>query len=145
MPNADTDGREIHQLIEKFCLDNNNCRAFTSLGQLRYLSCLKYVEVVVGNSSSGLLEVPSFGIPTVNIGDRQKGRLKAESIIDCDPKKDCISTAIERATSLDFKNSCKLVKNPYGNGGASELIIRKIEDTDLLNILEKEFYDVKFS
>lgn len=145
MPNADTDGREIHQLIEKFCLDNNNCRAFTSLGQLRYISCLKYVEVVVGNSSSGLLEVPSFGIPTVNIGDRQKGRLKADSIIDCDPKKDCISTAIERVSSSDFKSSCKLVKNPYGNGGASELIIRKIEDTDLQNIVKKEFYDINFS
>ena len=74
MPNADTDGRGIFKLIEKFCLENNNCRAFTSLGQLRYLSCLKYVDVVVGNSSSGLLEVPSFKIPTVNIGDRQKGR-----------------------------------------------------------------------
>jgi GDP/UDP-N,N'-diacetylbacillosamine 2-epimerase (hydrolysing) len=145
MPNADTDGREIHQLIEKFCLDNNNCRAFTSLGQLRYLSCLKYVEVVVGNSSSGLLEVPSFGIPTVNIGDRQKGRLKADSIIDCDPKKDCISRAIERATSTDFKSFCKLVKNPYGNGGASKIIIKKIENTNLQNILEKNFYDIKYS
>jgi GDP/UDP-N,N'-diacetylbacillosamine 2-epimerase (hydrolysing) len=145
MPNADTDGREIQQLIEKFCLDNNNCRAFTSLGQLRYLSCLKYVEVVVGNSSSGLLEVPSFGIPTVNIGDRQKGRLKADSIIDCDPKKDCISRAIERVTSSDFKSFCKLVKNPYGNGGACEIIIKKIENTNLQNILEKFFYDINLS
>jgi GDP/UDP-N,N'-diacetylbacillosamine 2-epimerase (hydrolysing) len=144
MPNADTDGREIFELIENFCSDNNNCQAFTSLGQLRYLSCLKYVEVVVGNSSSGLLEVPSFGIPTVNIGDRQKGRLKAVSIIDCEPKKSQITDEIKRAISSEFKEVCKHIKNPYGDGGASELIIRKIEDTDLQNIVKKGFYDINF-
>jgi GDP/UDP-N,N'-diacetylbacillosamine 2-epimerase (hydrolysing) len=105
---------------------------------------LKYVEVVVGNSSSGLLEVPSFGIPTVNIGDRQKGRLKAVSIIDCEPKKSQITDEIKRAISSEFKEVCKHIKNPYGDGGASELIIRKIEDTDLQNIVKKGFYDINF-
>jgi GDP/UDP-N,N'-diacetylbacillosamine 2-epimerase (hydrolysing) len=141
MPNADTDGREIFELIENFCLDNNNCRAYTSLGQLRYLSCLKYVDVVVGNSSSGLLEVPSFLIPTVNIGDRQKGRLKAESIIDCTPEKKQIIASIKKATSAEFKESCKLVTNPYGHGGASELIVNKLEEIDTTNLLKKRFYD----
>lgn len=141
MPNADTDGREIHQLIERFCMDNNNCQAFTSLGQLRYLSCLKYVDVVVGNSSSGLLEVPSFGIATVNIGDRQKGRLKAVSIIDCEPKKSQITASINKAISAEFKKSCEFVTNPYGDGGASEKILQKIEGVDIKNLLKKKFFD----
>ena len=145
MPNADTNGREIFKLIEKFCLDNRNCRAFTSLGQLRYLSCLKYVDIVVGNSSSGLAEVPSFQIPTINIGDRQKGRLKSESVIDCEPTQVQISSAIKRAISLDFKNSCKVVKNPYGEGGASEIIIQKLEELDFTNLLKKEFFDISNS
>jgi GDP/UDP-N,N'-diacetylbacillosamine 2-epimerase (hydrolysing) len=142
LPNADTDGREILKMIENFCLYNNNCRAFTSLGQLRYLSCLKHVDVVVGNSSSGLLEVPSFKIPTINIGDRQKGRLKADSVIDCAPIKNEISSAIRKAVSSEFKKSCKLVKNPYGNGGASKMIIKKLEEIDFNNLLKKEFYNV---
>ena len=143
MPNADTDGREILKLIESFCLDNHNCRAYTSLGQLRYLSCLKYVDVVVGNSSSGLLEVPSFKIPTVNIGDRQKGRLKAGCVIDCSPIKNQIISAIKRAVSLDFKESCKVIKNPYGEGGASQKIIQTIESIALEDIIKKSFYDIK--
>jgi len=143
MPNADTDGREILKLIESFCLDNHNCRAYTSLGQLRYLSCLKYVDVVVGNSSSGLLEVPSFKIPTVNIGDRQKGRLKAGCVIDCAPIKNQIISAIKRAVSLDFKESCKVIKNPYGEGGASQKIIQTIESIALEDIIKKSFYDIK--
>jgi len=142
-PNADTDGRKILKLIESFCLDNDNCRAFTSLGQLRYLSCLKYVDVVVGNSSSGLLEVPSFKIPTVNMGERQKGRLKAGSVIDCDPKKNQITSAIKRAISLDFKESCKVIKNLYGEGGASQKIIQTIESIALEDIIKKSFYDIK--
>jgi GDP/UDP-N,N'-diacetylbacillosamine 2-epimerase (hydrolysing) len=142
MPNADTYGREIFKLIESFCMDNHNCRAFTSLGQLRYLSCLKYVGLVVGNSSSGLLEVPSFNIPTVNIGDRQKGRLKAISVIDCNPKERQITASINKATSAEFKNSCKLIKNPYGEGGASEIILQRLEEIDFTNLLKKKFFDI---
>ena len=141
MPNADTDGRKIFKLIEDFCFRRDNCKAFTSLGQLKYLSFLKYVDVVVGNSSSGLLEVPSFLIPTVNIGDRQKGRLKAESIIDCAPEKNQITASIKKASSAEFKESCKLAINPYGHGGASELIINKLKEMDTTNLLKKRFYD----
>ena len=140
MPNADTDGRAIFKKIEKFCFESDNCRAFTSLGQLRYLSCLEHADLVVGNSSSGLLEAPSFKIPTVNIGDRQKGRLKAESVIDCKPTYIQISTAIQKATSLNFKKSCEMVENPYGGGGASELIVQKLEEIDFSNLLKKKFF-----
>lgn len=140
MPNADTDGRAIFKKIEKFCFESDNCRAFTSLGQLRYLSCLKHADLVVGNSSSGLLEAPSFKIPTVNIGDRQKGRLKAESVIDCEPTCVQISNAIQKATSLNFKKSCEKVENPYGGVGASELIVQKLEEIDFSNLLKKEFF-----
>jgi len=142
MPNADTDGREIFKLIESFCMVNHHCRAFTSLGQLRYLSCLKYVDLVVGNSSSGLLEVPSFDIPTVNIGDRQKGRLKADSVIDCNPEERKITVSINKAISAEFKNSCKLIKNPYGKGGASGIIVQKLEKIDFSNLLKKKFFDI---
>ena len=140
MPNADTDGRVIFKRIENFCCESDNCRAFTSLGQLRYLSLLEHADLVVGNSSSGLLEAPSFKIPTVNIGDRQKGRLKAESVIDCEPKCVQISNAIQKATSLNFKKSCEKVENPYGGGGASELIVQKLEEIDFSNLLKKNFF-----
>ncbi|MDC1004981.1 UDP-N-acetylglucosamine 2-epimerase [Opitutales bacterium] len=140
MPNADTDGRAIFKKIENFCDGSDNCRAFTSLGQLRYLSFLEHADLVVGNSSSGLLEAPSFKIPTVNIGDRQKGRLKAESVIDCEPTCVQISNAIQKATSLNFKKSCEKVENPYGGGGASELIVQKLEEIDFSNLLKKNFF-----
>ena len=143
MPNADTDGREIFKLIESFCMVNHHCRAFTSLGQLRYLSCLKYVDFVVGNSSSGLLEVPSFNIPTVNIGDRQKGRLKADSVIDCNPEERQITASINKAITAEFKKSCKLTKNPYGEGSASEIILQKLEKVDFTTLLKKEFFDIQ--
>jgi GDP/UDP-N,N'-diacetylbacillosamine 2-epimerase (hydrolysing) len=142
MPNADTDGREIFHLIESFCRRNENAVAFTSLGQIRYLSCLKHFDVVIGNSSSGLLEVPSFKIPTINIGDRQKGRIKADSVIDCEPTEKEISEAITKAISKKFEESCKHAVNPYGTGGASELIVNKIEETDFSNLLKKKFYDL---
>ena len=140
LPNADTDGRAIFKKIENFCCESDNCRAFTSLGQLRYLSLLEHADLVVGNSSSGLLEAPSFKIPTVNIGDRQKGRLKAESVIDCEPTYVQISNAIQKATSLNFKKSCEKVENPYGRGGASELIVQKLEEIDFSNLLKKNFF-----
>ena len=91
MPNSDTDGRIIFKLIEDFVKNNPNSKSYTSLGQLNYLSCLKYIDGVIGNSSSGLLEVPSFKIGTINIGDRQRGRIKADSVIDCKPNEKSIS------------------------------------------------------
>jgi GDP/UDP-N,N'-diacetylbacillosamine 2-epimerase (hydrolysing) len=143
MPNADTDGRVIFDLIEGFVAGNGNAHAFRSLGQVRYLSCLNFVDVVVGNSSSGLAEVPSFKKPTVNIGDRQKGRIKAASVIDCKPLKDDISRAIGKAYNEEFRAMLRDVKNPYGDGGASENIMKVLKTTDLRNLLKKEFYDLR--
>ena len=91
-PNSDTDNRVINQLIEKYVSKySNNSISFTSMGQLNYISTLQYVDAVIGNSSSGLTEAPTFNIGTINIGDRQKGRLKADSVIDCLPKKESIN------------------------------------------------------
>jgi GDP/UDP-N,N'-diacetylbacillosamine 2-epimerase (hydrolysing) len=142
MPNADTDRREIFQSIQNFCRRNENAVAFTSLGQIRYLSCLNHVDMVIGNSSSGLAEVPSFKIPTINIGDRQRGRMKADSVIDCEPKENKIFESIVKAYQKKFEEICKNVLNPYGSGGASELIVHKFEETDLRVLLKKKFHDL---
>ena len=142
MPNSDPDSRTIIEKIEKFCLGNEKAIAFTSLGQIRYLSCLKYVDLVIGNSSSGLLEVPSFQVPTINIGDRQRGRIKAETVIDCDPMEDKICKAIDMALSNKFQETCQMASNPYGNGGASNKILEIISRTDLNEIVKKRFYDL---
>jgi len=142
MPNADTDGRELFRLIEKFTSTNENSIAFTSMGQLRYLSCIKYVDAVVGNSSSGLIEVPSFGKPTINIGDRQRGRVKAGSVIDCFPQKESILKAIGLVYEPQFQDKIKTIKNPYGEGGASEAVVKTMEHFDLKGILKKQFYDL---
>ena len=103
MPNSDTDGRVIMQMIEEFCKKRKNAKCYKSLGQINYLSCLKYVDGVVGNSSSGLIEAPSFKIGTINIGDRQRGRLKANSIIDCAAEKSEIISAITEMYSEEFQ------------------------------------------
>ena len=143
MPNADTDGRVIFKMIENFVINNSKAKAFTSLGQLRYLSCIKYVDGVIGNSSSGLAEVPSFKKGTINIGDRQRGRIKAESVIDCQPTKKSIKKAIEKLYSSQFQKNLGNVINPYGTGGASNAIVKILEDITLDNILKKEFYDLE--
>jgi GDP/UDP-N,N'-diacetylbacillosamine 2-epimerase (hydrolysing) len=145
MPNSDTDGRVLFQMIKEFVAKHPHAEAFTSLGHLRYLSCIKYVDGVVGNSSSGLAEVPSFKKGTVNIGDRQKGRLKAESVIDCEPNKNSIGKAITKLYSSEFQTTLTLAKNPYGAGGASDKIIRKLEKINLMEVVKKKFYDLPMS
>jgi GDP/UDP-N,N'-diacetylbacillosamine 2-epimerase (hydrolysing) len=142
MPNADTDGRVIFDHIENFVNKNKNAYSFKSLGQLRYLSCIDRVDLVIGNSSSGLTEVPSFKKPTINIGDRQKGRMKAQSVIDCEPIESEIKETIIKAYSDEFQSLLKNVKNPYGDGGASERIIEILKITDFSNLINKQFYDV---
>ena len=142
MPNADTDGRVIFQKINEFCAANKNSKAYTTLGQLRYLSCLRHFDGVIGNSSSGLLEVPSFRKVTINIGDRQKGRLKAKSVIDCEPYCDSILSAIQTSASFEFTQNLLNVENPYGNGGASQAIVDKLESVSLHMIHKKSFYDL---
>jgi len=141
--NADNKGKAINKLLEEFVgLQPEKAKLFDNLGQLNYLSCLKHFDVVIGNSSSGLLEAPSFGIPTVNIGDRQKGRIKAKSIIDCKPEEKDISQAIEKALSSDFCDFSKKCSNPYGNGNSSEKIITSIKKFNLDNISKKKFHDI---
>ena len=142
MPNADTDSRVIMELIESFVVKHSNAHAYTSLGQLRYFSCLQFVDGVIGNSSSGLLEAPSFGIGTINIGERQRGRLKASSVIDCVSEKTAISDAIAKLYSNDFQIGLKKVINPYGKAGASEKIVRILQNYSLESILRKSFYDL---
>lgn len=143
--NSDTDGRIINQMIDDYVAKNfHKSVGFNSLGQLRYLSALQYVDAMVGNSSSGLLEAPSFKIGTINIGDRQKGRIKADSVIDCSTNKIDIEKAFEKLYSKEFQNSLLNVQNPYGDGCASKKIIEVLKNVDLKNILKKSFYDIKF-
>lgn len=142
--NADADGRIINKLLDDFALTHDNVAVFESLGSVKYLSALKYADMAIGNSSSGLLEVPSFKIPTVNIGDRQKGRLKAESVIDCAPSEISISQAIDRASSEAFKDKCGTVKNPYGDGDTSSKVVGVIRRMMGCGIdLKKKFYDIE--
>ena len=142
MPNADTDGRALMNIVEQYVTQHSNSRVFTSLGQLRYLSCMKYVDGMIGNSSSGLIEAPSFRIGTVNIGDRQRGRLKAASVIDCLPERTAIRGAIERLYAPEFQEILRSVRNPYGDGGASEQVVATLANVSLGDIVKKRFFDL---
>jgi GDP/UDP-N,N'-diacetylbacillosamine 2-epimerase (hydrolysing) len=143
MPNADTEGRVLLEMIKGFVAKHDNARAFTSLGQICYLSCIQNVDAVVGNSSSGLTEAPSFpGTGTINIGDRQRGRLRAASVIDCAPERASIEAAITRLYSPDFQRRIELVSNPYGDGGASERIVDTLSHIPLDGLLKKRFFDL---
>lgn len=142
-PNADTDGREIINLIDKYAGSNpERTLSVSSLGRVRYLSALKYVDLVIGNSSSGIIETPSFHKPTVNIGDRQRGRIKAESIIDCSPAVSDMYDAVSKALSENFRSFCKTINNPYGDGGTAERIINILKENMPKTItLKKYFFD----
>jgi GDP/UDP-N,N'-diacetylbacillosamine 2-epimerase (hydrolysing) len=142
MPNADTGGRVLIEMIQRFVAGHAKARAYASLGQLRYLSCIRHVDGVVANSSSGLTEVPSFSKGTINIGDRQRGRLKASSVIDCDPDRRSIAAALQRLYSPDFQSILKTVRNPYGQGGASDRVVQVLRDHPLESILKKRFHDL---
>lgn len=141
--NADVNGRIINKLIETFVKENVHAVSFASLGTIRYLSALKHCEIVIGNSSSGLVEAPSFGVPTINVGDRQKGRLQADSVINCKPVKEEIEKAIGKATTEEFKRKARSTINPYGDGKTSIKIVTKIRDflTESKIDLKKKFYD----
>ena len=142
MPNADTGGRVLIDMIEKFAGQNKNAKVFTSLGQLKYLSCISHVDGVVGNSSSGLTEVPTFKKGTINVGDRQMGRIQASSVINCEPKEKDIKRAIETLYSLDFNSNLAATVNPYGEGGASARIVKALKEASLEGIVKKTFYDL---
>jgi UDP-hydrolysing UDP-N-acetyl-D-glucosamine 2-epimerase len=143
-PNADANGRAIIRLLEEYVKNNpGRAKAYTSLGQLRYLSLLKYVRVMVGNSSSGLIEAPSFGLPVVNIGSRQDGRLKPRSVIDAFPNKINIEQAVQKALSKSFRDNCNSQANPYGHGDAAEQILKQIKKFGKLNTTVKKFFDLR--
>jgi GDP/UDP-N,N'-diacetylbacillosamine 2-epimerase (hydrolysing) len=142
LPNADTDGRVLIRLVEQFVAKHANARAYTSLGQLRYLSCMALVDGVVGNSSSGLAEAPSFKKGTINIGDRQRGRLQASSVINCEPNRLAIADALQRLYSAEFQASLGGVRSPYGEGGASEKVVETIKHYVFDGIVKKAFYDL---
>lgn len=143
--NADRDGRVINQMTDEFTAKHKNAVSFDSLGKVRYLSALKYAALVIGNSSSGIIEAPSFNIPTINIGDRQKGRLQAESVLNCVPETAAVSEAIKKAMSEGFRNAGTPVVNPYGDGNTTEKIIDVIKKTFVENRvdLKKIFYDIR--
>jgi len=141
MPNADAEGRLLIKMVEQFVSHHANARAYSSLGQLRYLSCMAHVDGLVGNSSSGLLEAPSFKKGTINIGDRQRGRMQAESVINCEPDRRSIAVALETLYSDDFQAGLNQVRNPYGDGGASEKVLRVLKNHDLNHIVKKVFHD----
>lgn len=139
LPNADPDGRAIIDLIGAYTATRPHTKAFASLGQVRYLSTVAQVDAVVGNSSSGLYEVPSFRKPTVNIGDRQKGRLQASSIINCRPE----AGDIERAIRESFTKDCSDTRNPYGDGHSAERIVAALRAVpDYTTLVKKRFFDL---
>lgn len=143
--NSDTDGRVINHMIDDYVKNHeNNCLAYTSMGQQRYLSAMKIADAVVGNSSSGIIEAPSFNIPTVNIGDRQKGRKQAETVINCEPNEEMIREALAVALSTAFRERIKNSINPYGDGNVSEKIMKVIKRVLMSEIsLKKTFYDME--
>ncbi|OYU81528.1 MAG: UDP-N-acetylglucosamine 2-epimerase (hydrolyzing) [Flavobacterium sp. BFFFF1] len=144
-PNADTDGRIIISLIDEYVARNTHkAVAFISLGQLRYLSAIPFMDAVVGNSSSGLLEVPSFKVPTINIGDRQQGRVKSVSVIDCKPEPSEITAAIEKALSAAFRSQLVDMENPYGTHNASDKIVEVLKTQNLQGLVKKQFYNLLF-
>lgn len=141
--NADTDGRSINSMIDEYVSAKpEKAIAFASLGQLRYLSVLRYVDAVVGNSSSGLIEAPSFKIATINIGDRQKGRIKASSVMDCLPSKSEILSAIRQVYAPETQEKLRGTTNPYGIGGASKKIGSVLSSVSLEHLLKKRFNDL---
>jgi GDP/UDP-N,N'-diacetylbacillosamine 2-epimerase (hydrolysing) len=142
MPNADTDGRVIFDKIKAFCAEHPKAHSFTSLGQLRYFSCIKQVDGVVGNSSSGLTEVPSFNKGTINIGDRQRGRLCSKSVVHCATDTASIRLALQKLYSSEFQEVLKTSESPYGKGGACGRIIRVLEDADDRGFIKKIFYNL---
>ena len=144
LPNSDTGGRIIIRMIEEFVARNKQrVRAYTSLGQLRYLSALQFVAAVVGNSSSGILEVPSFGKPTLDIGNRQKGRLAADSVVHCGVSGTEISEGLDRVLSDAFAKQAACTQNPYEKKDTALEIWRVLKNYPLNGIVQKTFYDIR--
>ncbi len=141
-PNCDMYSSSINDMIDQYVKKNQEkAVSFASLGREKYFSTLQFVDVVAGNSSSGIIEAPSFGIPTVNVGSRQRGRIKAESVIDADGSFELITAAFKKALTDEFKRHCKSIKNPYGDSNSAGKIVKIIKRTDNLTP-RKKFYDI---
>ena len=144
MPNSDTGAQAMVDAINAFVANNSDrAVAYKSLGVIRYLSVMRQVAAVVGNSSSGLVEVPSFGIPTLNIGDRQKGRIAAESVYNCKSDKDSILAGLEVILSPDFQQKVKRARNPYDKEGTAQAIFDVVSAYPLEQLQQKHFYDIR--
>jgi len=141
-PNADMGSRELMMQVKRFAETRPNVFAYESMGQEGYLSCLRQMDGVIGNSSSGLLEAPALGVPTVNIGSRQKGRLVASSVINCDPVKDEMARSIKYIYDPDFRSNLQNTISPYGKGGASNRILEILKSLPLNDLLRKPFHDI---
>lgn len=139
--NIDSGGRMINKLIDEYVSTHKNTIAFASLGQSRYLNVLAKVDALVGNSSSGILEAPALKVASINIGDRQRGRIFASSVINCDYSSDSISEAFVKLYSKKFQKRLQNTKNPFGDSGASKKIHHYLKSVNLNNVLKKSFYD----
>lgn len=146
MANADAGGRVVNEIWQKEGKKRENWLVVPSLGVLRYLSAVKYAKLVIGNSSSGVIEVPALGTPTINIGDRQKGRMMAESVIQCDPAQDQITLAIQKGMTPEFQKMAKNIKSPFGDGTTSSQIVQIVLDylRHKNETNEKHFFDIDF-
>lgn len=141
-PNSDVAGRVIIDMINEFCATRPNAMAFKSLGSVRYLSCLQYVDGLLGNSSSAIIELPSFKRGAINIGGRQKGRLAAANIINCAAKRKSIVNAIDQLYSSSFRRTLKSVVNPYYKKNTSSAIVKILSDYPLDKSISKPFHDI---
>jgi UDP-hydrolysing UDP-N-acetyl-D-glucosamine 2-epimerase len=141
--NADTEGRIINDMIDQFCQKHQSAKAFHSLGHQNYLSLLSFATLVIGNSSSGVIEVPYFKIPTINMGDRQKGRIHPDSVINCEASIEGIQAALKTAMMPTFKEKIANMVLPYGSGDIAEQIIRGIKNANFNHLIQKQFFDIK--
>lgn len=142
LPNADPGSSIISTAINDFVAENRNAKAFTSLGQLVYFSCMALTDGVIGNSSSGILEAPFFRKGTVNIGERQLGRVQSESVINCSANRYNILSSIEMLYSEEFQKKLKVFENPYGLTGASKKIVEVLKSLPAQKFLQKRFYNL---
>ena len=143
MPNSDTGRDAIALAVENYVEKHSNrAKAYTSLGLNRYLSTLQFVKAAVGNSSSGIIEVPSFGIPTLNIGDRQKGRLASKSVVNCGTSKDEVIAGLKLCLSEEMQKAAKTYENPYAKPDTANLIYQELKNVELAGLNLKTFYDL---
>ena len=141
-PSADLGGSSIIKIIKRFVEKNPNSYCFSSLDQAEYFSMVKNCNIVIGNSSSGVIEIPSLRVAVLNIGNRQDGRLKSEAIINCPPKRNKIIKNIEKLLTPMMRKKIKKIKNPYDNGDAPQKIVNILEKIKIKNLIRKNFKDI---